>query len=109
GPGGPIPNAQVTLTGGGSVSTNSDGAFSFTGLEPGVRTVTLSPPAGFQLASGETAAKSATVTSGGSVSVDWSLRLTDTTPRTVEVGLTANAFASNDVTIPTGSTINWVN
>lgn len=109
GPGGPVPGAHVALTGGGQQETNSDGRFSFTNVEPGAKTVTITPPAGWQLASGESAQKSATVAAGGTVAVNWSIRLANTTVRTVEVGLAAASFNSRDVTVPVGSTIRWVN
>ena len=109
GPGGPIPGAQVSLTGGGSVETDGDGAYTFDDVEAGSKTVTVTPPTGFQLAQGETAAKSVTVASGGTATVNWSVRLADTSPRTVEIGMTANRFSDEDVAVPVGSTINWVN
>lgn len=109
GPGGPIPEAVVTLTGGGEVTTGADGMFVFDDLDVGEATVTISPPAGFQLAQGEMTSKTATITSGGTASVGWSLRLSDTSPRTLEIGLTATSFSDPDVTIPVGSTVNWVN
>lgn len=109
GPGGPIPEVQISLTGGGTTQTDSDGAFSFANVTPGQKTVTITPPGAFQLASGETAAKSASVTAGGSATVTWNLRLVDTSPTTVEVALNATTFSPRDVTVPVGSTINWSN
>jgi plastocyanin len=109
GQGGAIPGAQVALTGGASQMTTSEGKFTFNNVTAGAHTVTVTPPTGFQLDPGETAARSATVTAGGTVNVNWGLRLTDTTPRTVGVGLNATTFSSSDVTIPVGSTIEWTN
>lgn len=109
GPGGPVPEATVVATGVGQQQTNADGRFSFTNVEPGPRTLSVSPPSGWELAAGETAQKSATVTAGATVSVNWSLRLGSTAPRLVEVGMAAASFNSRDVTIPVGSTIRWVN
>lgn len=109
GPGGGVPDARVTLSGGGSTETNRDGDFSFSGLEPGQFTVSVQPPSDFRLATGEEASKSATVASGGTASVNWGVVLIDTQARTVEVALNASSFSSADVTIPVGSTVNWVN
>ena len=109
GPGGPVPEAQVILTGVGQQETNGEGRFSFANVEPGPKTISVSPPAGWQLAGGEVAQKTATVAAGGTVSVNWSLRLGATVPVTVEVGLAAATFNSRDVTVPVGSTIRWVN
>jgi plastocyanin len=93
----------------GQQETNSEGRFSFANVEPGPKTISVSPPSGWQLAAGEVAQKSATVAAGGTVSVNWSLRLGTTVPITVEVGLAAATFNSRDVTVPVGSTIRWVN
>jgi plastocyanin len=109
GPGGPVPGAQVSLSGGGNAETDDEGRFSFTNLEPGAKTVTVTPPAAFVLATGETAAKSATVPDGGSVSVAWSVRLSDGTPRSQEIGLSASTFSPRDVILPVGSSVTWVN
>lgn len=109
GPGGPIPEAEIAVSGGGTMRTNGDGEFSFSNVPAGQKTVTITPPSGFELASGETAAKSANVPEGGTATLTWSLRLADTDPRDVEVGLTATTFTPRDVTIPVGSTIVWVN
>lgn len=109
GPGGPIPEAQVVITGGATQETDDEGRYTFNNVAAGQQTVTVTPPSGFVLASGETAAKSVTVTEGATASVDWSVRLSDTAPRTVEVGLSASSFNSADVTVPVGSTIKWEN
>lgn len=109
GPGGGVPGASVSLAGGGSTQSGSDGGFAFTNVTAGQATVTVTPPDGFAFAPGETAAKSLNVTSGGSVSATWNVRLSDTEPKTVEVGLGSTSFNPSDVTVPVGSTINWVN
>lgn len=109
GPGGGIPGARVAIQGGPSVETNSEGEYSISDLEAGAKTVTVTPPAGFTLATGETASKSATVTANGTVTMNWSVRLTDTAPTAVEVGLSSNRFISDDVTVPVGSTVTWYN
>jgi plastocyanin len=109
GPGGGIPDALVSLSGGGSVRTEEDGTFSFDDVSAGQHTVTVTPPSEFQLASGETAAKSVSVSSGGTANVSWNVRLTNTSPRTVQVTMTAATFNAAEVTIPVGSTVNWVN
>ena len=46
GPGGPVPEAQVTLSGGGAVETNDDGRFTLNNVEAGARTLTITPPRG---------------------------------------------------------------
>ena len=109
GRGGGIPSVDVAVAGGGSQLTNPQGQFSFSGLSAGAKTLTLTPPAGFALETGEAAAKTATVTPGATATVNWTLRLTNTTPRTVEVAMNPATFTSSDVTIPVGSTVRWVN
>ena len=104
-----MPDAQVTLTGGGAVETGDDGRFTLNNVEAGAKTITITPPSGWSLAGGETAQKQATVTAGGTATVNWSLRLTDSNARTVDVGLSATSFVSRDVTVPVGSTIHWEN
>lgn len=109
GPGGGVPNAQVSLTGGGTQKTDSEGHFTFTGVAPGSKTLTITPPTGFELAGGETAGKSAAVTAGGTASVNWSLRLSDNSPRSIDINLSASSFSPADVTLPVGSTVKWYN
>lgn len=109
GRGGGIPNATISLAGGGTQTTNGEGQFSFSNVSAGAKTLSLAPPTGFTLATGETAEKSASVAAGGTATVNWSLQLANTNPRTVDVEMGAVTFAPSDVVVPVGSTVRWVN
>ncbi|HEX6925749.1 MAG TPA: plastocyanin/azurin family copper-binding protein [Longimicrobiaceae bacterium] len=109
GPGGGIPGAEVAIEGGGSTETDEDGSYSISNVAPGTKTVTVTPPDGFTLAPGETASKTVNVVANAAATLNWSLRLEDTNPTAVEIGLTANRFSPDDVVIPVGSTVTWVN
>ena len=109
GPGGGVPGAQVTLAGGGTMETGSDGTFRFDDVGTGNHSLSVSPPSGFALAASETGTKSVEVAANTTASVSWSVRLADATPVAVEVGLTASSFDDDDVTMPVGSTVTWVN
>jgi plastocyanin len=101
-----VQGAQVAVSGGATAATGSNGQVRFDNLQPGAYTVTLSQlPAGFAMGS-ETAAKSATVTAGGTATVNW-------TVQTVGGGSTATvrtsdaSFTNGSVTIPAGGTVRF--
>jgi plastocyanin len=101
-----VQGAQVAISGGAAAATGSNGQVRFDNLQPGAYTVTLSQlPAGFGMGS-ETAAKSATVTAGGTATVSWSVQ-------TVGGGSTATvrtadaSFTNGSVTIPAGGTVRF--
>ncbi|MBI4410421.1 MAG: carboxypeptidase regulatory-like domain-containing protein [Gemmatimonadetes bacterium] len=100
--------ATITLTPGGQTSTsNSAGAYSFTGLTVGNYTVTITPPSGFTLPSTEQAAKSATVTAGQTTTVSWTLQ--PVTGTTVNISVGDNFFSPAVDTVVVGTTVKWTN
>jgi plastocyanin len=103
-----VPNAQVALSGGGTQTTNANGRFSFSNLEPRSYTLTLQQlPQGFALGS-ENATKSVTVTAGGSSTVSWTVQ--PPAGQTVEViGASSFQFERPNITIARGTTVRWIN
>lgn len=97
------------MSGGSTQSTNEQGAFTFSNVALGAKSLTLAPPDGFTLGAGEAAEKSATVTAGGTATVNWKVQLVNTAPRSVDVEMGSVTFSPRDVVIPVGSTIRWVN
>ena len=100
-----VPNAQVTLSGGGTQTTNSNGRFSFSNLEPRTYTLTLQLPQGFSLGS-ETATKSVAVTAGGTASVNFGVRVIPAANASVTAG-NDNRFSPPEVNIVRGGTVTW--
>ena len=101
-----VPGAQLAITGGASAATGSNGQARFDNLQPGAYTVTLSQlPTGFAMG-GETAAKSASVTAGGTATVSWSVQ-TVGGGQTAVVQTSAAAFSPSAVTIPVGGTVRF--
>lgn len=101
-----VQGAQVAISGGATAATGSNGQVRFDNLQPGAYTVTLSQlPAGFGMGS-ETAAKSATVTSGGTATVSWSVQ-TVGGGATATVSTSAASFSPATVTIPVGGTVRF--
>lgn len=102
-----VPGATIALSGAGTgnTTTGSNGGYSFTDLDPGNYTVTVTLPAGFTLANGETAGKPATVTAGGTATVNWTAVAAGGGVTTVTLGGTS--FTPGNVTITRGSTVRW--
>lgn len=100
----------VGLTGKGTQTTSANGAFTFTQVAAGTHSITITVPAEYELAAGESAQKSVTVTAGQTSTVAWSLRpLVPTTITTDTVRLTASSFQPATLTVKAGSTIVWIN
>lgn len=88
-------------------TTGSDGSTTFTDLAPGSWDVEVSVPAGMELAAGQQARISATVTAGQTADASFSL---EPTGEVVEVTLTANqTFSPAEISISPGTTVRWVN
>lgn len=102
-----VPAAGVALSGAGTgnTTTGGTGTYSFNNLTPGNYTVTLTLPAGFALAGGETAAKQATVGAGTTSTVNWSATGGDDV---TTVTLSGTSFTPGNVTIAVGETVRWV-
>lgn len=76
-----VPDVSITLSGEGTgtATTGADGRYRFDDRDVGSYTVTIAVPDGFDLAAGQTIAKPATVTDGGTATVDWILEEQTTT------------------------------
>lgn len=88
-----ISGANVSLSGGGSTTTNASGVYTFSNINAGTYTVNVSA-AGFNSASG-----SATVSSGATATKDFSLTPTDTTAPTAPSGLQATAVSPSQINL----------
>lgn len=100
-----VPNAQVALSGGGTQTTNTNGQFSFSNLEPRTYTLTVQLPQGFTLGS-ETATKSVAVTAGGTASVSFGVRVIPAASASVMAG-NGNVFSPPEVHLVRGGTVTW--
>ncbi|CAN5791754.1 hypothetical protein BH20GEM3_BH20GEM3_12610 [soil metagenome] len=100
-----VPNAQVALSGGGPQTTNANGQFSFSNLEPRSYTLTLQLPQGFTLGT-ESATKSVMVTAGAAASVNFGVRAIPAASASVMAG-NDNQFSPSAVTIVRGGTVTW--
>lgn len=106
-----VPGAAIALSGGGgTATTNANGEFSFSNVEVGSYTLTVTLPEGFTLADGESASKSVTVTADQTATVSWGA-IADDPPaqQNAAVTLTASSFDPSSVTITVGSTVQWTN
>ena len=110
-----VEGAVVALDGsGGSVgqtTSDSDGSYEFEDVEAGSYTVTVAPPAGFQIAQGDSATRTVTVTDGDTVSADFALQR-EALSGTVVINLVNFAFSdpnnSNSTVVRKGTTVRWV-
>ncbi len=105
-----VASAQIGLAGGATRNTTTDagGAFSFADLLPGAYTVSITPPEGFRLRSGDPQTKPATVVAGQTATVNWNLDRTSS-GNVVEIRLAGTQFDPSDVTIAPGTTVRWIN
>lgn len=103
-----VAGASVAL-GSATRTTDGSGDYQFGSVAVGTHSVTLTLPAGFQLAPGEQATKSVTVTAGQTARADWALQQ-DAGNAVVEIHLTTGLrFSPEDVTINPGTTVRWIN
>src|SRR5690606_8708166 len=100
-------NAEVVLSGAASRTETTDGvgAYTFSELPAGDYTVSISLPAGYELADGESATREASVTAGGTTTISW----TADTDLVIEVvQLQAESFVPPTMTVSPGTTVRWV-
>ena len=104
-----VGGAAIALTGtaSGNTTTAADGTYRFDALAPGPYALTLTVPAGFELAAGQTADQAATVVVGEAAAVDWSL-VDLGSDDVVEITLAGTSFSPENVTIAPGTTVRWV-
>jgi len=110
-----IEGATIVLDGaGGNVGqtvSDSNGDYRFAGLDAGTYTVTVTPPAGFQVAQGDSASRTLTVDEGATGMADFALQR-EALSGTVIINLINFAFSdpngSNTTVVRVGSTVRWV-
>lgn len=102
--------AQVGLSGAAtrSTQTNATGQYGFDNLSPGSYDLTITAPAGFALASGEAATKSAQVTAGNTARVNWGLQASSGGGPVQEIRASGVSFSPQNVTISPGTTVRWI-
>ena len=93
-----VQGAAIAMTGGGNATTNASGQFAIENVAVGNRTLTLTVPNGFQLAAGQTAARSVSVSAGQTANVSWQLTQTPQTGR-IEGTVTAGGTGVQGVTL----------
>ncbi len=107
-----VSGAVVALTGAvsRSTTTGSSGGYSFADLASGQYTVSITPPAGFTLPTGQSASRMVQVGSAA-VTVDFALEGDpgDGNSTVIEIDLRNMAFNSDNVQIKVGQTVRWVN
>lgn len=106
-----VSGASLALTGNGvnrSAATATGGTYSFADVAPGSYTITLTVPSGFELASGESAAKAATVTAGQSATVNFAVSPVSS-GNLVIVNIVGFTFSPATTNIARGTTVRWVN
>lgn len=105
-----VPGATITLSAGGTQTTSGSGQFTFSDVAVGSHTLTLTVPADHELDTGETEAKTITVTAGQTAQVSWTLRLAaGPPPQQATVQMNPASFDPSAVTIARGGTVRWVN
>lgn len=101
-----VAGAALALSGAASANrtTAADGTYLFDDLDAGSYTVTLTLPAGFSLASGETAAKPVTLAAGQQATVDFSATATDQELGAIAGTVSAGAQGVNGATLTLAGT-----
>jgi len=107
--GGGVSGVQVALSGpvDRTTTTSSSGSYSFDNLEPGEYTVSIDLPDGYNLPEGSSASRSATVSAGRTVTVNFDL-VAEGEENVVVVELVGTSFSPSTVTISVGQTVRWV-
>jgi plastocyanin len=103
-----VQGASVALQGGATVATSASGTYDFANVPVGARQLTLTVPAGFNLAAGHTATKTANVSAGQTATVSWQLTAADPGDEVLTITLNGTTFTPSEVTIPVGTTVRWV-
>jgi len=103
-----VGGAAIALQGGGNTTTNQAGAYSFTGVAAGSRQLTLTVPSGFNLAAGQSATRSASVTAGQTTTVSWELSAAGGGDEVRVITLSGVSFTPSQLTIPVGTRVRWV-
>lgn len=104
-----VSGVVISLPGKGTQTTSSSGAYTFTQVNAGSHTLTLTLPSEFELASGETLEKSVSVTAGQTATVNWALQAKAATSTVDTVRLSGTSFEPSNLTIKAGRTVVWVN
>lgn len=104
-----VAGAAIALSGAGTGNrtTAANGSYQFDALAPGSYTLTMTPPAGYELAAGQTAAKNATVTAGQNATVNWAVQSTGGGNLQI-INLSGTSFSPANVQIAVGTTVRWV-
>src|SRR5690606_3440878 len=107
--GGGVSGVQVALSGpvDRTTTTSSSGSYSFDNLEPGEYTVSIDLPDGYNRPEGSSASRSATVSAGRTVTVNFDL-VAEGAEDVVVVELVGTSFSPSTVTISVGQTVRWV-
>lgn len=90
------------------VTTDASGTFTFDDVEPGDYELEISPPAYFQMATGEDLVRSVSVEAGEGTTVQVLLAPV-TAQQTHDVQLGETSFTPNQLTVAPGARIRWVN
>lgn len=106
-----VPGATLTLTRGSTNRTTNStgsGSYTFTGVAAGSWDVAIAVPAGFTLATGQSATMPVTVTAGQTSTVNFALTAQPGGGSVVEVELSGMSFVPSDVTVGVGTTVRWI-
>jgi plastocyanin len=113
--GAPVPGATVTLTATGQTArtaqTAGNGAYTFGSLPVGTYTVTVAPPAGYQLGAG-TGTTTVNVVAGqqaNAATIVLSRNPTGPPPLSASVSIVDNAFQPPSVEVGVGGTVTFTN
>lgn len=103
-----VSGAQIARSGGGTQTTDANGSYSFSNVNPGAYTLTATMPSGFGLAANESPEKQVTVQAGQTATVNWNAEA-DANGETPlrEVELAGVSFNPDDVEITVGTRIRW--
>jgi plastocyanin len=104
-----VAGAQIALTGAASRSatTPANGQYQFDHLATGQYNVAITVPSGFELAAGQTAARSVQVQAGQTARVDWEIRQQSGGTGS-EVRMSGTSFSPAALTITRGTTVRWI-
>jgi plastocyanin len=113
--GAPVANATVALSGAGQATRNTtsgtDGVYNFTGVAAGAYTVAVTPPTGFTLSAGGTAAVTVVANQQASVGAFVLNRTTGGAgpPALVDISMVNTAFSPASIEVAVGGTVRFTN